>query len=1282
MIAQRIVFRRLTVILCLMVTCAGLAILAPGRAQEGTQGDLYTIVVPAGDSMAFTLALVYANQYSEQNPGTFTIYLEGGTYSFEFPGSPQHPQLPSIRTQVVIQGNDAVLDLHLLNPLPHAEIAPLFILPTASLELHHLTIQIQGAGGRTVVNHGTLRLLDSVILNADPGIAEGGILNLGTLAVVRSTFEANQQRSASEGGGAILNRGSLVVSCSRFFDNEASQGGALYNGLGGTAQVDHTRFSGNRANGGGGIFNADGIPLAAGENFWGEGGDPLVDELLMGADTVSARVQFTPTLPTDPTQEAACQPPPPATPPAPTSSRMGLLSAPASVVPLPGALRYPLSYTGCMETVGTGLPTAWTCLNQIMPDATVSQITGLHLNSEPVWSPDGTKFAYQSWKTGRGELYIYDTLSQREITVTQNWSGVGEDIHPSWSPDGREILFDSSRYYGLYRDIYRAPADGSNPLNPIPLGYLDRATIKGHYPVFSPDGSMIAIAHNKDRSTIDTSTDVWLLRPNAYGEWRLNFRLTYHIGSGAPITRIAWNAAGTQLYYAQGSLMGQGSSIRLLESLDTAVYTGRTLADGAGFSRSPDGGQIAFLSQYDVDTFSYVSSPFLYLMNADGGNIRKLQAGFNPGLGGVGFRYLTPPLTGIIAYASNTDGDYEIYTVPADNLSAAPTRITDNSANDHDPAISPDGRYLVFVSDRGGQSSVYYQNMQDPPNSAILLTDVTGEESHLRWSPDGEYLAFNADNTVHVYNKSALSVGSVTKQGSVDYAPTWKDAQTLSFLSRTDITYRLCELTITTSSTPSCMVIPVRVEAVAWQTNELRPLVLVEYGQMLLAWIDLTASPLAVVPIATVSGAEDLILSPDGNFTAYTQAGTVHLLDLTGKVVGTIPNAVQPYWGAVYAPPTPTPTPTATPPPQPCIIHFDGTGGHQKAFLAPIGSNPPVVDAQGNALQVMGYPAYAVTLDKRSSDPLTGERWVHVVSQEDTTINGWVKRDSLLPGVTLAKERTDCLNSDSLLDVSTTYQIPNIAWDFPTFTQWPLDERWLNLNMGIWGLNKQSDNESVKATYPKGMHHGVDLFVNDNTAEIPVQSIGHGIVVGIGVDGVTKIFDDARNTDTHRIWGASENSTSGGTPKVGYAAIVRYGSLFVLYGHLDRISVWVGREVLTGETIGFLGWNNTRHLHLEVHHHGASLAAYYGGNIKYPSGILPLGGTYQTDAAPFVYEPIQFLPSPAGFNVQPGQALTFSTGTAVYSSDLTGLSTIDGYRGFNVRDRESHLVNPLPISVR
>ncbi|CAG0996569.1 hypothetical protein ARNL5_03683 [Anaerolineae bacterium] len=64
---QRTTFRRLTVILSLLFTCAGLAILAPGRAQEGIPSDPFTIIVPSGDSMALTMALVYANQYSEQN---------------------------------------------------------------------------------------------------------------------------------------------------------------------------------------------------------------------------------------------------------------------------------------------------------------------------------------------------------------------------------------------------------------------------------------------------------------------------------------------------------------------------------------------------------------------------------------------------------------------------------------------------------------------------------------------------------------------------------------------------------------------------------------------------------------------------------------------------------------------------------------------------------------------------------------------------------------------------------------------------------------------------------------------------------------------------------------------------------------------------------------------------------------------------------------------------------------------------------------------------------------
>jgi len=235
------------------------------------------------------------------------------------------------------------------------------------------------------------------------------------------------------------------------------------------------------------------------------------------------------------------------------------------------------------------------------------------------------------------------------------------------------------------------------------------------------------------------------------------------------------------------------------------------------------------------------------------------------------------------------------------------------------------------------------------------------------------------------------------------------------------------------------------------------------------------------------------------------------------------------------------------------------------------------------------------------------------------------------------------------------------------------------LNMGIWGLNKQSAN----ANYPKGMHHGVDLFVNDNTAEIPVQSIGHGIVVGIGIDGSNPDISNRRESDTHSIWGASENSMSTGTPKVGYAVIVRYGSLYVLYGHLDRINIWVGKEVLAGETLGLLGWNNTRHLHLEIHNYGTFLASYYGGNIKYSSGILPVGGTYQKDAAPFVYEPVQFLPIPGGLNVQPDSSLQFSLGATTYFTNTSGLTTTtEGYRGFNIRQSEVSLISPLQISGR
>lgn len=62
------------------------------------------------------------------------------------------------------------------------------------------------------------------------------------------------------------------------------------------------------------------------------------------------------------------------------------------------------------------------------------------------------------------------------------------------------------------------------------------------------------------------------------------------------------------------------------------------------------------------------------------------------------------PLGDRIAFVSNRDGNFEIYTLSlsADGSPGMLQRITAHPAHDMHPRFSPDGRWLIFASDRGG----------------------------------------------------------------------------------------------------------------------------------------------------------------------------------------------------------------------------------------------------------------------------------------------------------------------------------------------------------------------------------------------------------------------------------------------------------------------------------------------------------------------------------------------------------------------------------------------------
>jgi TolB protein len=78
---------------------------------------------------------------------------------------------------------------------------------------------------------------------------------------------------------------------------------------------------------------------------------------------------------------------------------------------------------------------------------------------DPAWSPNGQLLAF-SWRrpSGNYDLYIMDVVSRQIRELTRD---SGRNERPSWAPDGRHLVFESTR--GGTRQIWTMLADGSSP---------------------------------------------------------------------------------------------------------------------------------------------------------------------------------------------------------------------------------------------------------------------------------------------------------------------------------------------------------------------------------------------------------------------------------------------------------------------------------------------------------------------------------------------------------------------------------------------------------------------------------------------------------------------------------------------------------------------------------------------------------------------------------------------------------------------------------------------------
>ena len=117
----------------------------------------------------------------------------------------------------------------------------------------------------------------------------------------------------------------------------------------------------------------------------------------------------------------------------------------------------------------------------------------------PSWSPDGKQLVFSAMKGGQSDLFVY---SLADDAVTQLTDDAFADLHPAWSPDGKTIAFASDRFTTSLDDLR---------FGPVRVALLDittkivrplTASVNGGKqisPQWSPDGTAVYYVADPDR---------------------------------------------------------------------------------------------------------------------------------------------------------------------------------------------------------------------------------------------------------------------------------------------------------------------------------------------------------------------------------------------------------------------------------------------------------------------------------------------------------------------------------------------------------------------------------------------------------------------------------------------------------------------------------------------------------------------------------------------------------------------------------------------------------------
>jgi len=383
------------------------------------------------------------------------------------------------------------------------------------------------------------------------------------------------------------------------------------------------------------------------------------------------------------------------------------------------------------------------------------------LEDEPSWSPDGKFIAYTTDERGNLDIVVQPVRGGQEIWVADSRA---DEAQPAWSPDGARLAFVSARDHdgrlsiilGMSRlgwymngkggDIFLVPALGGTPVKLVENGY---------YPAWSPDGKEIVFQSNREGSwdlwTISlegglpkrlTSDELEEYHPHwsPEGDWIVyaagdnrgpDFLRVVPAGGGEPINIAReddwfvgpeWSTDGTEILFSsfKAGVLNIWS-VPFSPGGEEVSPSRVTIGEGndVNISVAPGGGTIAFATLRNT--------PDIWELTLPSGTLRQVTSE-------TGYEDQPDPSPDgkTLLIESDRAGKLALWAV--DMEGRVLSQVSSGETREPFARWSPDGSRMVYTTNEG---SIVIQKYGDI--SAEKIVSVGAQPA---WSPDGSRIAF------------------------------------------------------------------------------------------------------------------------------------------------------------------------------------------------------------------------------------------------------------------------------------------------------------------------------------------------------------------------------------------------------------------------------------------------------------------------------------------------------------------------------------------------------------